>query len=253
MNEARTYASLSSGLLARKGTAKPAMRPQGYTGFDDLGWNDMGHGREERSEPGPEHVPSSIAALTPAPRKPVLSVDEHELDEVEESILGEEEGQDEGGFDEPEQIVAGPFAGPEALEAPEDFAAPMDLPAADEEEAVGEPHVVAQQRAILESFDGEEEHELQPVAPIGPAGAAKAEIVPLPKRVAAAAGRKAAFTLRLDGDRHLRLRLACAVTGHSAQQIVTGALDSALAAIPEIEALASRVPAKAGGARTKRN
>ena len=44
MNEARPFASLSSGLLARKGAAKPAMRPQGFTGgFEDLGWNDMGH------------------------------------------------------------------------------------------------------------------------------------------------------------------------------------------------------------------
>src|SRR5687767_12641022 len=69
MNEARPYASLSSGLLARKGTAKPAMRPQGFGGLEDLGWNDMGHGPgEERRPAAPEHVPSSIAALTPAPK-----------------------------------------------------------------------------------------------------------------------------------------------------------------------------------------
>ena len=39
-NDARNYASLSAGLLARKGAARPAMRPQGYGqhhGFDDLG------------------------------------------------------------------------------------------------------------------------------------------------------------------------------------------------------------------------
>ena len=30
MSEAKPFASLSSGLLARKGTAKPAMRPQGF-------------------------------------------------------------------------------------------------------------------------------------------------------------------------------------------------------------------------------
>ena len=69
INEARPYASLSSGLLARKGAAKPAMRPQGYTGFEDLGWNDMGHAQpEEPVEHHHEHVPSSIAALTPLPR-----------------------------------------------------------------------------------------------------------------------------------------------------------------------------------------
>ena len=47
MNEAKPFASLSSGLLARKGLAKPAMRPQGFghlsSNVDDLGWNDMGH------------------------------------------------------------------------------------------------------------------------------------------------------------------------------------------------------------------
>ncbi len=198
MNEARPFASLSSGLLARKGAAKPAMRPQGYTGFEDLGWNDMGDGADDGAAALPEHVPSSIAALTPAPRP-----------------------------------------------------------------AREEPPVVAQQRAIQESFDGEEEPEPEPAAaeaeepcapPSPPPPVIKAEVVELPKRApVVAAGRKAAFTLRLDAERHLRLRLACAVTGRSAQQIVTGALDDMLAAIPEIEALASRVPAKAGRAGAKRS
>src|SRR6185369_2645197 len=44
--EAKPFASLSSGLLARKGAARPAMRPQGFgqvgNGLEDLGWNDMG-------------------------------------------------------------------------------------------------------------------------------------------------------------------------------------------------------------------
>ena len=45
----KPFASLSSGLLARKGAARPAMRPQGFGGqvggggnLEDLGWNDMG-------------------------------------------------------------------------------------------------------------------------------------------------------------------------------------------------------------------
>ena len=45
-SEPRPFASLSSGLLARKGAARPAMRPQGFgqmgSGLEDLGWNDMG-------------------------------------------------------------------------------------------------------------------------------------------------------------------------------------------------------------------
>ena len=186
MTEARPYASLSSGLLARKGAAKPAMRPQGFTGFEDLGWNDMGFdpGEPAPESAAPEHVPSSIAALTPSPRH---------------RAAGAGEGE--------------------------------------------EPSVVAQQRAILESFDGEEEVHAAEPAPV----AAPAQIVPLPKRSPAVAGKKSAFTLRLDTERHLRLRLACAVTGRSAQQIVTGALDALLATLPEVDALAERVPAGKAG------
>jgi hypothetical protein len=192
INDARSYASLSSGLLARKGAAKPAMRPQGFghhAGFDDLGWNDMGGHNEPAPEEAfegdlPEHVPSSIAALTPAPKL--------------------------------------------AKAAPSEAEEPV------------EPEVVAQQRAIAESFPAEAEAEVEEEAPPAPA-----QVVALPKRQAlpvVAAGRKAAFTLRLDAERHLRLRLATAVTGRSAQQIVTGALDALLATIPELEALAERVP-----------
>jgi hypothetical protein len=54
---------------------------------------------------------------------------------------------------------------------------------------------------------------------------------------------KSAFTLRLDGDRHLRLRLACAVSNKSAQQLVTAALDAFINSMPEIGALASQLPA----------
>ena len=46
MSEPKPFASLSSGLLARKGAARPAMRPQGFGqiggNLEDLGWNDMG-------------------------------------------------------------------------------------------------------------------------------------------------------------------------------------------------------------------
>ena len=202
-NGERSYASLSSGLLARKGAAKPAMRPQGYGqshGFEDLGWNDMGHAPppvEEIEDDLPEHVPSSISALTPAPKLP----------------------RDEAQADEPE--------------------------------------VVAQQRAIAESFpdaEVEAEAEADEAAPAEvPLTKSRAHVVPLPKRPAVKAkadeGKKAAFTLRLDAERHLRLRLATAVTGQSAQQIVTGALDAMLASIPEVEALAER----ATSAKAKRN
>ena len=53
---------------------------------------------------------------------------------------------------------------------------------------------------------------------------------------------KAAFTLRLDKQRHLKLRLACAVSGRSAQQIVTDALDQLLESMPELDSMAEKAP-----------
>jgi hypothetical protein len=55
---------------------------------------------------------------------------------------------------------------------------------------------------------------------------------------------KSAFTLRLDPSRHLKLRLACAVDGRSAQQLVTDALDQLLHAMPELESMAEKAPRK---------
>ena len=63
MGEPKPLASLSAGLLARKGAARPAMRRQplgsgpaatfGQQGYDDLGWNDMGYDvdPQQSSEP----------------------------------------------------------------------------------------------------------------------------------------------------------------------------------------------------------
>lgn len=62
-----------------------------------------------------------------------------------------------------------------------------------------------------------------------------------PRRSAAEQGRRAAFTLRLDEDRHLRLRLASTVKGRSAQILVTEALDQFLAEIPELDGLTAQI------------
>ena len=176
MAEAKPFASLSSGLLARKGAAKPAMRPQGFGSFgsslEDLGWNDMG---EPQSY---DHVPTPIDALTPSPKAP---------------------------------------------------SAP--------------PPVVEQQRALEQSFEPEPEAAGAPYAPV--ARRPVAEVVSLPRPASIPARAKAAFTLRLDPDRHLKLRLACALTRTSAQQLVTGALDEFLATLPEVEALADRAGTEA--------
>ncbi|MBC2670395.1 hypothetical protein ACFOON_14755 [Novosphingobium piscinae] len=49
--------------------------------------------------------------------------------------------------------------------------------------------------------------------------------------------RTAAFTLRLDPDRHYRLRLACAAQARSAQSLVTEAVDRLLDSLPDLEPL----------------
>ncbi|MBS0477030.1 MAG: hypothetical protein JSR28_18015, partial [Proteobacteria bacterium] len=64
------------------------------------------------------------------------------------------------------------------------------------------------------------------------------------RRSALAEGRRAAFTLRVDAERHLKLRLACTVKGRSAQQLVTDAIDRLLDELPDVAALAAQVRAK---------
>lgn len=167
MNEPKTFASLSSTLLARKGQAKPAMRPQGFhmtlenlenpaqvvpihhDHHDDLGWNDMGHD------------------TAPIPLHPDIDVDLRQ---------------------EP-------------------------------------PVVVKQQKELARELSSATVQALSRV----------------PRALPGSSG-KAAFTLRLDGERHLRLRLVCAVQHRSAQQLVTQALDEFLARQPDNASLAGKSP-----------
>jgi len=83
------------------------------------------------------------------------------------------------------------------------------------------PAIVHRQQAAIE-------RELAPATPI--------------KKVARAAPGskgKAAFTLRLDPERHLQLRLVCAVQHRSAQQVVIAALDAFLHDQPAVAQLAA--------------
>ena len=165
MPEAKPIASLSSGLLARKGHASPAMRPQNFSfahvsadvPHDDLGWNDMGHDEQELNSPA---VPVAIH------------------DKVE--------------------VVA---------------------------VALTPPPVVAQQERLAEEFSSAPLPFLAPQPPV---------------RAAPGSHAKSAFTLRLDAERHLRLRLVCAVRHRSAQQIVTQALDEFLDRQPDNARLAGK-------------
>lgn len=187
------FASLSSTLLARKGGAKPAMRPQsGIIGpfdgkeaaasLEDLGWNDMGdeyesdqHAATDRRPPQPA-VPDNLIALSPASATPVAQPTRAEPDEAEPSTspVRESLSRIQAQFDD----------------------APADRP------------VVARKPKATKTK---------------------------------ASAKRAAFTLRLDQDRHLMLRLACTVRNRSAQQLVTDALDALLAEMPEVASLAAQV------------
>ena len=91
MGEPKPLASLSAGLLARKGGARPAMRrqplgsgpaPMGGMGYDDLGWNDMGYD----VDPDQSDAPDRMVDLKPLLTGSVLAHNaeaEHAVDESE--------------------------------------------------------------------------------------------------------------------------------------------------------------------------
>lgn len=62
-----------------------------------------------------------------------------------------------------------------------------------------------------------------------------------PRQSALARGERAAFTLRLDSQRHLMLKLASTIRQTSAQALVTEALDQYFEQFDELERLASEV------------
>ncbi len=218
-SEPKAFASLSSGLLARKGAARPAMRPQGFgqmgSNLEDLGWDDMGfeppkpavaplldadHDAfgEELSEPA---LRNPIAALTP-----IASPVHDQRAEIADRFGAQVGDEEEEEADETAELYD-----------PEEEPAPV---------------------AILP--------QVKPIRTAAPIVAAPV-FAPSPSRARtprAAPGSKgkAAFTLRLDAARHLKLRLACAVTGRSAQLLVTDALDQLLASMPELDSMADKAP-----------
>lgn len=138
MKEAKAFAPLTTGLLARKGEARPAMRP---ADGDQLGWSDMGVTTRPRI---------AFGGSAPAQVEPPAVI----LQQIE---LGER------------------------------FAKPAPT-------ATRSPKLRSRAKGLDE-------------------------------------GKKAAFTLRLDADQHHQLRLACALSGRSAQAIVADAIDAYLAGI----------------------
>ncbi|WP_447931219.1 hypothetical protein [Sphingopyxis fribergensis] len=222
MGEPKPLASLSAGLLARKGGARPAMRrqplgsgpaPLNPGGYDDLGWNDMGYD----VDPDQSAEPARMLDLKPLLTGSVLA---HNV-EAEHAV------DDTAGHELTPEFSAG-YTG--------EFAAPADDYGADqfEAEAPEVPEVVRQQESLIERVAA-----VARKVEARPAPAPKKEKAPRALR----AREKAAFTLRLDAERHLRLRLASAVTNRSSQVILTDLLDEYLASLPEIDAMASRLPA----------
>ena len=86
-------------------------------------------------------------------------------------------------------------------------------------------------------------HQPEPIAPTAPTPAAKPAKASR-RRSALADGRRAAFTLRIDAERHLKLRLACTLQNRSAQMLVIEALDRLFAEEPTLAVLAAQITSK---------
>ena len=172
MNEA-SFASLCPTLLARKGGAKPAMRPQlgvipanQPDGLEDLGWNDMGE------DDIPAETGAAVIQLNPA----AANIDDQNFGDTAKQF--------------------------------DNLALRLAQPARKKMQAMVE-------EAIAETA---------------------------PKRKSALKqGKRAAFTLRLDAERHLKLRLAATMQSCSAQQLVTDALDQLLAEFEDLDSLAAKL------------
>lgn len=95
---------------------------------------------------------------------------------------------------------------------------------------MGDPAPLPEASTELAAQDADVQPETAPVMPVREAASAKPKFSP--PVLTTAKGRKA-FTLRLDTERHARLRLAVATQGRSAQQLVTEALDAFLTASPK--------------------
>lgn len=211
------FASLGPTLLARKGGAKPAMRPQlpplvqdeaelaaiAEEQLEDLGWNDMGGDDAAANEGGANIVPINAGLTADDFADASGPIVRRQQRRLEERVLADA-----------------------AMTGPEDRE-----PEYDEED---------------EAFYGDDEiaKDFAPVAiapePIFTAPAAAPAA--LKRRTPAVKqARRAAFTLRLDAERHLKLRLAATMQGVSAQALVTEALDALLAEFDELDVIANHL------------
>lgn len=211
MSDPKPLASLSPTLLARKGAAKPAMRRQVHypdslarmAAEDDLGWNDMGD--EEHAAP-------------------------QAAQSVSEELVSEESGSEEPGADRFHDAGGEVVPIKAQVELPTDPIKPMVLHHQEEIArqviAPAPVHVPIHLPAAVSVEEAVRQLAYEPAKP---------------RRSALENGRRAAFTLRMDAERHLKLRLACTIRNRSAQQLMTEALDRLIDDLPDLATLAAQV------------
>jgi len=215
MREPKPLASLSSSLLARKGGAKPAMRRQGFTNFPDHSSDHLGETHEDLGwndmgyDVDPDHDAHPIEHLHHNPLAGAIPNPGAAVRQQQEEIAAKL------GTKPVETVAAAPTR-------TESEAVPVPLSISREVQPLAE-------HSALQTADPKDERETEKSRPAAKSRTRKA---------------KTAFTLRLDPERHLKLRLATAMENVSAQQLVTKAVDEYLKSIPELDDLAERVPSR---------
>lgn len=242
------FASLGPTLLARKGGAKPAMRPQvaplvadeaeiaalADEQLEDLGWNDMGDSDSDSDNAnGADVVPINAAVAASESATSESPIIRRQQRRLEERVLAE-------------AAMTGPEDESEEISDLSATNAGYEFDDADEEGYEG---------AEEEGEDYGDDYNEAAYAPIAPAPAP----APIPAPAATPAARKvpaqrvlnrkaqsnnerrAAFTLRLDPERHLKLRLAATMQGVSAQVLLTEALDAMLAEYDDLDVIAAHL------------
>ncbi|WP_349514412.1 hypothetical protein [Erythrobacter sp. NFXS35] len=232
------FASLGPMLLARKGGAKPAMRPQvaplvadeaeiaalADEQLEDLGWNDMGDGGDDSdNENGADVVPINAAVAASESATSESPIIRRQQRRLEERVLAE-------------AVMTGP-------EDESEETSDLSATDADYDNAGEEGYDEAEEDG--EAFD--DEYSEAAYAPIAPTPAATPVVRKVPaqrvlNRTAQSTNeRRAAFTLRLDPERHLKLRLAATMQGVSAQVLLTEALDAMLAQYDDLDVIAAHL------------
>lgn len=223
MTEA-SFASLGPTLLARKGGAKPAMRPQltplpeniseiaalAEEQLEDLGWNDMGGDITAKDITGDE--------------KPAHDAQNHLL------LSNKRSETSEAVFESDEEYM---------IEAADDHASshPIIDPLAGAQVISITSHPAAPQPANEGAAPSPVAHKKRPESQKD----SKIKASPNGSPNRSPSPRRAAFTLRLDPDRHLKLRLAATMQGVSAQSLVTEALDAMLESFEDLDLLVKRL------------